>query len=135
MVKSQTQKMNLATEDRVELVPGHVYRKTIGTDKMGITMFWMKKPEDPDMDLIPSHSHGEEMFYVLKGKGTIYVDGEPHLIQTGDTLLIPAGAEHHGDLVDDEMIILCVECPPRPGLRFFFNDVTQEGAPLIDAPE
>lgn len=131
-----TQFMDMNLDDRVELVPGHVYRKTIGTDMMGITMFWMKRPEDGNSgDLIPKHRHGEEMFYMVKGHGVIYVDDVPHEMKEGDSLLIPKGAMHHGDIHSDEMIILCVETPPRPNLRFFFNDVNQEGAPLIDAPE
>ena len=132
--KIPVQLMNMDLADRVELVPGHVYRKSIGAEALGVTMFWMKSSDDPAKSLIPKHKHGEEVFYVVKGSGTIIIDGKDFYIREGNSLLIPAGAEHYGQIESDELVILCVENPPRPGLRFYFNDVTQEGAPLIPAP-
>jgi mannose-6-phosphate isomerase-like protein (cupin superfamily) len=132
--KIPVQKMDMDRSDRVELVPGHVYRKSIGAEALGVTMFWMKSSDDPEKTLIPKHRHGEEVFYIVKGGGTITIDDVDHRVQEGDTLLIPAGAEHYGVLDDGELIILCVENPPRPGLRFYFNDVTKDNAPLIPGP-
>ena len=129
--KIPVQLMDMNLSDRVELVPGHVYRKSIGAEALGVTMFWMKSSEDPEKSLIPKHKHGEEVFYVVKGSGTIIIDGKDFHIKEGDSLLIPSGAEHYGNIESDELVILCVENPPRPGLRFYFNDVTKEGAPLI----
>ena len=132
--KIPVQRFDLSTEGRVELVPGHIWRKSIGAEALGVTVFWMRPSDDPARELIPKHKHGEEMFYVISGKGTINIEGKPYAIKAGDTLLIPAGAEHHGVIESEELVILCVENPPRPGLRFYFNDVTKDGAPLIPAP-
>jgi mannose-6-phosphate isomerase-like protein (cupin superfamily) len=119
--------MNMDKSNWVELVPGHVYRKSIGAKNLGVTMFWMKKPADPEKALIPKHKHGEEAFFVIKGSGTIIIEDREFRITEGDSLLIPAGAEHYGRLDDGELVILCIESPPRNGLRFYFNDVSKDG--------
>ena len=128
--KIPVQVMNMDLSDRVELVPGHVYRKSIGAEALGVTMFWIKKPSDPEKAksiMGPGHRHGEEMFFVLKGRGTMFIEGKNVPIKEGDTVLIPAGVLHgDGEWESDELVLLAVENPPRPGLRFYFNDVTKQ---------
>lgn len=41
-----------------------------------------------------SHRGAIEQFYVLGGYGIITIDGEKHYVQTGDSVLVPAGAVH-----------------------------------------
>ena len=61
------------------------------------------------------HYHGvtEEIYFVLKGSGTMEVDGDMRRVRPGDAVLIPAGAWH--TLENDgnsELIILCSCAPP-----------------------
>ncbi len=46
----------------------------------------------------PSHSHShdyEHEIYVVKGVGSVEVDGKKHDIKPGDVVYIPANADHH----------------------------------------
>lgn len=127
--------MNMDLSDRVELVPGHVYRKSIVGAALGVSMIWMRNSADPAKNVIPPHKHGEEAFFVLSGNGSIVIAGKEFRLKPGDSLVIPAGVEHYGTIDEgEEMVLLCVENPPRAGLRYYFNDVTREGAPLIAPP-
>ena len=128
------QRLTLDRSDRVELVSGHVYRKSIGAEALGVSVFWMKPSKDLQKNLIPKHRHGEEMFYVVEGTATMHIEGVDYPIAAGDSLLMPAGVEHTATIESDELVIVCVENPPRAGLRFNFNDVTKAGAPLAPSP-
>jgi mannose-6-phosphate isomerase-like protein (cupin superfamily) len=40
------------------------------------------------------HLRAHEMFFVLKGQGVAYADGQAVSIETGDSLLVPPGSTH-----------------------------------------
>src|SRR6266446_1132224 len=40
------------------------------------------------------HRRSEEFYFILEGSGTMEIDGEHRVVQTGDAILIPAGAWH-----------------------------------------
>ena len=59
------------------------------------------------------HRLSEEIYFVLKGSGTMEVDGDERRIRPGEAVLIPAGAWH--SLVNDgssELRFLCACAPP-----------------------
>jgi mannose-6-phosphate isomerase-like protein (cupin superfamily) len=59
------------------------------------------------------HRASEEIYFVLKGSGTLEVDGDSRRVRPGDAVLIPAGAWHL--LENDgtsELIVLCSCAPP-----------------------
>jgi len=59
------------------------------------------------------HAATEEIYFVLKGSGTMEVDGDTRRVRPGDAVLIRAGAWH--TLENDgnsELIILCCCTPP-----------------------
>lgn len=41
-----------------------------------------------------THAHEHEVFDVLEGTGTIWLDGEPVQAQSGSVIFVPAGVEH-----------------------------------------
>jgi quercetin dioxygenase-like cupin family protein len=44
------------------------------------------------------HAHSEEqLFYMLEGSLTYWVGGEPHVLGSGDVLMVPSGVEHRGE--------------------------------------
>ncbi|WP_249027374.1 cupin domain-containing protein [Amycolatopsis alba] len=45
------------------------------------------------------HPHSEEFLHLVRGTGTLYLDGEPIELAAGDSLLVPIGARHR--LVND----------------------------------
>ena len=55
----------------------------------------------PPNSTIGYHKHGnnEEMYVVLKGQGTMTINGEPVAVKAGDMILNPAHGEH--GLVND----------------------------------
>ena len=59
------------------------------------------------------HRAAEEIYFVLKGSGSMEVDGDTRHVRPGDAVLIPAGAWH--TLENDgssELRILCCCAPP-----------------------
>ncbi len=40
------------------------------------------------------HAHEHEVFDVLQGQGTMYLDGEAVELKAGDTIFVPAGVQH-----------------------------------------
>jgi mannose-6-phosphate isomerase-like protein (cupin superfamily) len=59
------------------------------------------------------HRASEEIYFVLKGSGTLEVDGDTRRVRPGDAILIPAGAWHTLENTGtSELIILCSCTPP-----------------------
>jgi mannose-6-phosphate isomerase-like protein (cupin superfamily) len=67
------------------------------------------------------HRASEEIYFVVKGSGTLEVDGERTRVRPGDAVLIPPGAWH--TLENDgtsELRILCCCVPPYSDADTFF---------------
>lgn len=57
---------------------------------------------------LPAHRHDhEEVFHLLSGRITWVGDGEEHVVEQGDTVMIPAGVLHHAYTAADpaEMLV------------------------------
>jgi mannose-6-phosphate isomerase-like protein (cupin superfamily) len=68
------------------------------------------------------HRATEEIYFVIKGSGTMEVDGDTRTIRPGDAVLIPAGSWHQ--LENDgssELRILCCCAPPYSHEDTFFS--------------
>jgi quercetin dioxygenase-like cupin family protein len=49
----------------------------------------------PDQELpVHAHAHEHEVFDVLQGTGTMYLDGEAVKLKAGDAAFVPAGVRH-----------------------------------------
>jgi mannose-6-phosphate isomerase-like protein (cupin superfamily) len=60
------------------------------------------------------HPRSEEMFYLLKGKGTITVEDETEEIEAGVAIYIPENVVHHFENTQDgEMVFILVHAPPE----------------------
>jgi mannose-6-phosphate isomerase-like protein (cupin superfamily) len=67
------------------------------------------------------HRVAEEIYFVLKGSGSMEVDGSSRRVRPGDAVLIPAGAWH--TLENDgssELRFLCICAPPYSHDDTFF---------------
>lgn len=66
------------------------------------------------------HSHEntgtEHVFYILKGKGTVMLDGEKHIVEAGTTIWIPSDAKHSLLNNGDEPILMAVVSVPPENL-------------------
>ena len=59
------------------------------------------------------HRESEEVYYVLDGEGIVEVAAKKRKVRPGDSVLIPASAEHCAACVGDRPLrILCACSPP-----------------------
>jgi mannose-6-phosphate isomerase-like protein (cupin superfamily) len=67
----------------------------------------------PGGETIPHQHHaGEEVYYVLRGRGRITLGDRTHDVGPGDAITIRPGTFHHlVNVGDEELVILC-SCAP-----------------------
>ena len=65
---------------------------TVGSKKMSGGVLWMK----PRAVVKPCHAHlnGEEVIYIIKGEGKVWIDGEIAEVKTGNCVFFPMGSKH-----------------------------------------
>lgn len=70
---------------------------------------------EPHSKTLPNaHPQSEEMFYIIKGKGTITVEDETKNIEAGAAIYIPANVVHHFENTQDEqMVFVLMHAPPE----------------------
>jgi len=81
-------------QDLSELVAyqdGQVVSKTlVQNPNVSLTLFSFDKGEE-----ISSHSsHGDALVYVMDGQAEVTIGGEKHLVDAGQTILMPAEVPH-----------------------------------------
>jgi quercetin dioxygenase-like cupin family protein len=54
------------------------------------------------------HEGQEEVYYFVKGSGTIYLDDKPNFVSAGDVVLIEDGVHHRVETGPDGLHFLCV---------------------------
>ena len=81
--------LNLAQE--VQYQDGQVVSKTLAQNEhVSLTLFAFEKDEE-----ISTHeSGGDAMVTVLEGTGKFTIDGIPHILNKGDTIVMPAKTPH-----------------------------------------
>ena len=77
--------------DQVRVQPGQVVSKTLAQNNaVSLTLFSFEKGEE-----ISTHvSGGDAMVQVLEGTGRFTVDGVPHILHEGESIVMPAGFPH-----------------------------------------
>ena len=58
------------------------------------------------------HRTSDEIYYIQRGEGVVYVGGKGHRVKAGDFLYIAAGTVHWVVAVTGPMEILCICSPP-----------------------
>jgi len=87
--------------------------KTAGSKNvdLGILRLQSKKKTIPN-----THPESEELFYILKGKGTLTADQETKEIRAGQGIYIPPNVTHTFENTGDEVLeFLLILCPPQSG--------------------
>ena len=91
-----------------------VHPNTVGSSQLGMSLCLMAPGDE-----IRRHSHDyEEAYYVLRGAGSMYVEGEPPIdLEPGVAVYVPSGRVHgqkadRGEPLD---IILALTPPPVEG--------------------
>lgn len=65
------------------------------------------------------HKVLEEVYYVLKGEGSMSLDGEKIPLRPGDAVVVRPGVRHHAE-GDIEVLIIC--CPPFEDGDCFYDE-------------
>ncbi len=87
-----TDRYHLASIEPRELIPGHHGRFVHSEHTTHV--YW-----DIDQGAqLPEHSHPhEQVVNLLEGTYELIVDGESHVLEAGNVLVIPGGATHSGE--------------------------------------
>ena len=91
MYKNIEKNVKLKLADQVEYHAGQVVSKTlVQNEKMSVTLFSFDNGEE-----ISTHaSGGDAMVTVLDGVGRFTVDGVAHILEKGETLIMPKDIPH-----------------------------------------
>lgn len=81
----------LTLKEQVSYQKGQVVSKTLAqNDALSVTLFAFDKDEE-----ISTHeSGGDALVTCLDGVGRVTVDGVPHVLHTGESILMPARHPH-----------------------------------------
>jgi mannose-6-phosphate isomerase-like protein (cupin superfamily) len=64
------------------------------------------------------HPDAEELVVILRGRGTFFLDGQPHAVQAEDVIYIPPRAEHELRNTGEELLFcLFINVPVGEGLK------------------
>ena len=81
----------LRLADQVAYQDGQVVSKTLAqNDAVSLTLFAFEK----DVEISTHESGGDAMVTVLEGTGRFTIDGKPHILQAGETIVMPARHPH-----------------------------------------
>lgn len=81
-----------------------------GTKNVAAGLYWLAAgcTHEPDV-----HPHSEEIYYVVQGQGVLHLDGEPHRVEPGMAVHIPAGVSHQTtNTGEDELCYFYAYVPP-----------------------
>ncbi len=74
------------------------------------------------------HENAEELYYVVAGSGTAFLDGIAHPLSPGDFLRLPPGVKHRFETGNDSLVMLDIHVPGcRPDRDTHFVDETPPG--------
>lgn len=107
-IKNIAHETCLTISDQVMYQPGQIVSKTLAQDEHhSLTLFAFDKGEE-----ISTHaSSGDAMVIVLDGKGKITINGKDHILNAGETIVMPAQQPHAVFAEDRFKILLIVIFP------------------------
>ncbi len=81
----------LTLRDEIGYADGQVVSKTLAQNgSVSVTLFSFDKGEE-----ISTHSSDGDAFVTcLDGVGRLTIDGEPHILRAGESIVMPAGHPH-----------------------------------------
>lgn len=66
-------------------------------------------PAGKGMPFVHSHKNNEELYIVLKGSGTFFVDGEEFPIQEGSLIRVAPAGERAWKAGDEDLYFICIQ--------------------------
>ena len=97
-----------AEVEPVEMVPG-VWRRALSYgQRLMVVQVTLEEGA-----VVPVHSHPhEQITYIVEGRLSMEVEGQTHVLGSGDSLLLPGGVEH-GATVTERTLVIDTFSPPR----------------------
>lgn len=91
------------------------------SEEMGLTAYRVRI--EPEVRTAVSyHRKAEEIYYVLEGGGTAWLDGKAHVLRTGDFLRLPPGTRHAFQTGKTALCLLNLHAPgSRPDRDVYFE--------------
>lgn len=79
------------------------------------------------------HKIAEEIYYVVAGKGTAYLDDEAFILEPGDFLRLPPGTRHRFVTQEDSLEMLDIHSPgSRPDRDVYFTGNAPDGFSAVE---
>lgn len=91
ILKNITQNEILSLSKQVDTLPGQIVSKTLSKNEHhSLTLFAF----DKDGEISSHASDGDALVTVLDGTGKITIEGKEYILQTGESIVMPAGIPH-----------------------------------------
>ena len=89
---------------------------------------------EPNQETSESHHKiAEEIYYVVAGKGTAYLDDEAFILEPGDFLRLPPGTRHRFVTQERPLEMLDIHSPgSRPDRDVYFTGDAPDGFSAAD---
>ena len=94
----------------------------------GMFMFSSKSPTEPH-----AHPNSEVVEYVIQGKGCIWVNTKPHVMERGTVIYIPTDAWHSYQCLGDEPFVFLGSVASERTFRTPLRQEVEQGRPGLDA--
>jgi mannose-6-phosphate isomerase-like protein (cupin superfamily) len=81
-------------------------------DKLGLTgceVSLNRFPAGKGMPFVHAHRKNEELYIVLRGSGTFYVDGEEFPVQEGSLIRVAPAGERSWKAGDEDLYFICIQ--------------------------
>jgi len=81
-------------------------------DKLGLTgceVSLNRFPAGKGMPFVHAHRKNEELYIVLRGSGTFYVDGEEFPVQEGSIIRVAPAGERAWRAGDEDLYFICIQ--------------------------
>jgi len=92
---------------------GHGYIDFLASDKLSVGLaVWTQGATDRQQP-----HREDEVYYVISGRGTIWVGDEDRSVKPGSLVFVAAGVEHRFHAIEEELRVLVFWAPPHAPSR------------------
>jgi len=108
IIQNVEMKKPFELKDQIPLEKGSIVSKILAQNEaLSITLFSFGKGQE-----ISTHqSDGDAFVQVLEGEGTFVIDGEPHLVKAGESIVMPHQHPHALKATADFKMLLTMVFP------------------------
>ena len=120
--------MEITLLDQSKLRTGSFRLFDSGNLSCGMFMFTSKSLTEPH-----AHPNSEVVEYVIQGKGCIWVNAKPHVMERGTAIHIPTDAWHSYQCCGDEPFVFLGSVASERTFRTPSRKEVEQGSPSLDA--